>query len=137
MNQGIEAGASVDASDTVGERNTATTSRDTALGRLHARREQGRARPTLVRVILGGIGAVLFVASIPLIVVFPEAGIPVLLIGLRYLAVEVNWAARAYVWTDWRFCQARAWLYRQPRWVHAAMIISFVVVAAVVVWSVV
>jgi xanthine/uracil permease len=124
----------VDASDALGERNTAITNRDAALARLHARRERGQARPTLVRVILAGIGAVLFVASVPLTVVFPEAGVPVLLIGLRLLAVEVDWAARAYVWTDWRFCQARDWLYRQPRWVHVALGISFLVLGAAIVW---
>lgn|GEM_PF-2926931 len=121
-------------SETVGDRSTATTSRDAALARLHARRERGRARPRVVRSILCGIGAVLFVTSIPLIVVFPEAGIPVLLIALRYLAVEVDWAARAYVWTDWRFCQARDWLYRQPRSVHVAMGISFLMLGAAIVW---
>jgi xanthine/uracil permease len=127
----------VDASDAGGEHSTATTNRDAALARLRARRERGRARSTPVRVILGLIGAGLFVASIPLTVVFPEAGVPVLLIGLRLLAVEVDWAARAYVWTDWRFCQARDWLYRQPKAVHAALIISFVVVAVVIVWWIV
>jgi hypothetical protein len=124
----------VDASDALGERNTAISNRDAALARLHARRERGQARPTLVRVILVGIGAVLFVASVPLTVVFPEAGVPVLLIGLRLLAVEVDWAARAYVWTDWRFCQARDWLYRQPRWVHVAMGISFLMLGVAIVW---
>jgi hypothetical protein len=127
----------VEASDTPRDPNTAITSRDAALGRLHARRERGRARPALVRVILGGIGVVLFVAAIPLVVVFPEAGVPVLLVALRLLAVEVDWAARAYIWTDWRFCQARDWLHRQPRSVHAALILSFVVVAAVIVWWIV
>lgn len=125
----------MDVGGTAGERSTPI--RGTALARLHARRERGRARPTPVRVILGVIGAGLFVASIPLIVVFPEAGIPVLLIALRILAVEVDWAARAYVWTDWRFCQARDWLYRQPLAVHVAMGIGFVVVAAIIVWWIV
>ncbi len=124
----------MDASDALGERNTAITNHAAALARLHARRERGRARPTLVRAMLGGTGAVLFVASVPLTMVFPEAGVPVLLIGLRLLAVEVNWAARAYVWTDWRFCQARDWLYRQPRSVHVAMGISFLVLGAAIVW---
>lgn len=124
----------MDASDALGEHNITMTNRDSALARLHARRERGRARRPLVRVILGGIGALLLIASIPLIVVFPEAGIPVLLIALRLLAVEVDWAARAYVWTDWRFCQARDWLYRQPRAVHWAMGIGFLVLGAVIVW---
>jgi hypothetical protein len=127
----------VDASDALSERNEATTTRDAALARLRAYRERGRARSPLVRAILAGIGAVLFVGSIPLVVLLPELGVPILLIALRLLAVEVEWAARAYVWTDWRFCQVRDWLHRQPRAVHAALVIGFLVVAAVIVWWVI
>lgn len=82
----------MDASDALSERNEATTTRDAALARLRAFRERGRARSPLARAILAGIGAVLFVGSIPLVVLLPELGVPILLIALRLLAVEVEWA---------------------------------------------
>jgi hypothetical protein len=84
------------------DHNTTTTARDAALGRVFAYRERGGARPMPIRVALAVVGGVLLVASIPMIVLLPELGIPVLLIVFRLLAVESDWAARAYAWTDWR-----------------------------------
>jgi hypothetical protein len=41
------------------------------------------------------------------------------------------------VWTDWRFGQVRDWQHRQPGAVQAALVIGFLVVAAVIVWWVI
>ena len=97
-------------------------------------RERGRERSTAVRVVLAGTGACLFLASLPLVIVLPELGVPLLLFALRLLAVEVDWAARAYAWVDWRFNQARDWLHRQSGPVRAAVIIGLIVVAVALVW---
>jgi hypothetical protein len=127
----------LDASDDSGGRNSATTTRDAALARVLAYRERGRARPALMRASLGVLGAVLLVASMPMIVLLPEVGIPVLLIAFRLLAVEADWAARAYAWTDWRFAQLRDWFHRQPRAARAAIVAGLLLVAAALVWIVV
>ena len=90
------------------DHNAPSAARDAALSRVFAYRERGQARPMPVRAALAVFGGVLLVASIPMIVLLPEVGIPALLIALRLLAVEADWAARAYAWTDWRFAQMRA-----------------------------
>jgi hypothetical protein len=72
--------------------------------------------------------------AIPLCVVLPEIGVPVLLLGLRLLAVEAEWAARACVWIDWRFAQLKHWLARQSSLVRAAVVAFLGGVAVVLVW---
>lgn len=69
---------------------------DEVLERVLGRRERHRERSVFVRVgvVLAG-GAVGLVAC-PLAVIAPEFGLPLLLLGLRLLALEFDWAARAY-----------------------------------------
>ena len=116
------------------DHNTLSTARDAALSRVFAYRERGRARPMPVRAALAVFGGVLLVASIPMIVLLPEVGIPALLIALRLLAVEADWAARSYALTDWRFTQMRDWLHRQSRLVRWAIVVGLLLVAAAIVW---
>ncbi|SOJ55531.1 hypothetical protein MSIMFB_03015 [Mycobacterium simulans] len=87
-----------------------------------------------VRATLAVIGGALLVSCIPLIVLLPEAGIPALLVSFRLLAVEIDWAARAYAWTDWRFTQMRDWFHRQSGLVRAAILTGLLLVAAALVW---
>jgi hypothetical protein len=70
------------------DHNTPSAARDAAISRVLAYLERGRARPMPARAALAVFGGVLLVASIPLIVLLPELGIPALLIALRFLAVE-------------------------------------------------
>ncbi|GFG65179.1 hypothetical protein MKUB_26690 [Mycobacterium kubicae] len=118
--------------DSPDDRSAAT--REAALARVLAYRDRGRARPRPLRAFLAVLGGVLLVASIPLIVVLPELGIPALLIALRLLAVEADWAAGAYAWTDWRFVQLRQWFGRQSRVTRAAIWIVLLLLAAGLVW---
>ncbi|ORX03541.1 hypothetical protein AWC27_27775 [Mycobacterium szulgai] len=110
------------------------TTREAALARVLAYRERGRARPMPLRAVLAVVGGVLLVASVPLIVLLPEAGIPAVLVAFRLLAVELHWAARAYAWTDWRFTQLRAWFHRQSRIFRAAILAVLLVMAVALVW---
>ena len=110
------------------------TTRDEALARVLKHRERGRRRSPAVRVVLAGLGTLLVLASVPLVVVLPELGIPALLVGLRLLAVEADWAARAYAWVDWRFTQARDWLDRQSRAVRALVVVGLLAAAIALVW---
>ena len=105
-----------------------------ALDRVLAYRERGRRRSFATRAALAVVGATLLVASVPLIVVLPEVGVPALLVALRLLAVEADWAANAYAWIDWRFSQARDWFHRQSKWTRAAVIVALLVVAVALVW---
>ena len=108
--------------------------RDAALARVLAYRERGRSRSALLRALVALAGGSLLVASIPLVVLLPEIGIPAMLVGLRFLAVEVEWAARAYTWIDWRFTQAHAWFHRQSRLVRVAVLVGLLAVAVALVW---
>lgn len=117
-----------------GEQNTG---RAAALSRVFAYRERGRARSMPVRATLAVLGGVLLLACIPAIVLLPEAGIPALLIAFRLLAVEVDWAARAYAWTDWRFTQLRDWFHRQSGFGRAVILTGLLLVAVALVWLIV
>ena len=116
---------------------TVTPARDAALARVLEYRERGRARPMPTRATLAVLGGVLLLACIPLIVLLPEVGIPGLLVAFRLLAVEVDWAARAYAWTDWRFTQLHDWFRRQSGLIRAAILIGLLFVAVALVWLIV
>ncbi len=111
--------------------------RDAALGRVLAYRERGRARRMPIRAGNALVGGLLFVAAIPLIVLLPELGIPALLVSFRLLAVEAEWAARAYAWTDWRFTQLRDWFHRKSQLARVAILTALLVVAVALVWLIV
>ncbi|WP_373142841.1 hypothetical protein [Mycobacterium marinum] len=117
-----------------GDCNAATTTRDAAFARVLAYRDRTRAKPMVLRVLFAVFGVALLIVSVPLIVLLPEVGIPAVLIAFRVLAVESDWAARAYAWTDWRFAQLRAWFHRQSATVRAAVLIALLLVAAALVW---
>ena len=70
--------------------------RDEVLENVFERRERHRARSIFVRigVVIAG-GALSLVAAL-LSVIAPEFGLPLLLLGLRLLALEFDWAARLY-----------------------------------------
>lgn len=70
--------------------------RDEVLERVFERRERHRARSIFVRVgvVIAGGAVSLFAALLS--VIAPEFGLPLLLLGLRLLALEFDWAARLY-----------------------------------------
>ncbi len=107
--------------------------RDDALIRVLAYRERGRARAMPVRVGVAVLGGVLLITSIPLTVLLPEFGIPALLVAFRLLAVEADWAARAYAWTDWRFAQMHHWFARQSRLVRAVIVAGLILLAVAII----
>ncbi len=88
----------------------------------------------VLRVLLAVFGAALLIASVPLMVLLPELGIPAVLVAFRVLAIESDWAVRAYGWTDWRFAQLRDWFHRQSAIVRAAILTALLLVAAALVW---
>lgn len=111
-----------------------TTGRDEALERVLAYRDRGRNRSALSRVAFAVLGGALLAASVPLVILLPEVGIPAMLVGLRLLAVEVDWAASAFAWIDWRYVQVRQWFHRQALPVRAAVILVLLAIAVALVW---
>jgi hypothetical protein len=110
-----------------------SVSRDDARARVLAYRERGRTRAMPIRVVVAVLGGALLVVSMPLIILLPEVGIPALLVAFRLLAVEADWAARAYAWTDWRFAQLHRWFQRQSRPVRTSIVIGLILVAVAIV----
>lgn len=97
-------------------------------------RERWRGRPPAVRVALAVAGLLLGVAAIPLVVLLPEVGIPAILVALRLLAVESDWAARCYACVVWRWEQVHDWYRHQARPVRALVIAVLVAIAVALVW---
>jgi hypothetical protein len=100
-------------------------------GRLQAARERQRQRSHAARIltVLGGglVGLLGAVLLLPL----PELGLPLLLVGLRVLALEYEWAARAYVPV------ARLWERLKAlsiRWKAAIAAIAVLCVGGIVWW---
>jgi hypothetical protein len=110
------------------------TVREQAAARVEDYRARGRSRPRPVRLLLAVTGGLVLLASVPLVVVLPEAGVPILLLGLRLLAVEVAWAARACVWIDWRFSQMKQWFHRQGVLVRTAIVTGLLALAVGLLW---
>jgi broad specificity phosphatase PhoE len=90
-----------------------------------------RGRPVRILAVLGG-GFVAVVGCV-LLVPAPELGLPLLLVGLRVLALQYEWAARAYVPV------ARLWERLKKlsmRWKIAIAAVAVLAVGAIVWWLV-
>ena len=85
----------------------------------------------LIRIVFG---FTLLVAGVLLAIPLPEAGVPLLLIGLRMLGERYAWARRANEWVDARWSAATRWFHALP--VAGKIVITAVLVgvAAAVVW---
>ena len=108
--------------------------RQAALARVMQQRSAGRARPVAVRIVVAAAGVLAALVAVPLVVVLPELGVPLLLLALRLLAVEFDWAARGYAWVIWRWSQAKAWFHGASRPVRALVVVVLLVLAAGLVW---
>ena len=108
--------------------------REAALGQVMERRRTGRARPPALRVFLAAVGLAAAVVAIPLVVILPELGVPLLLIALRMLAVEFDWAARSYAWVTWRWGQAKAWYHGASATVRALVVLILLVLLIGLLW---
>ena len=101
-----------------------------ALARLEDARDRHRARSPGRRlaVLAGGWAAGLL--GVVLVLPLPELGLPLLVVGLRLLALRYDWAARAYLPV------ARLWarLKALPHAVKLALGVAAVAVVAGIVW---
>ena len=87
-----------------------------------------------MRAVTAAAGLLIALAAVPLVVVLPELGIPALLLALRLLAVEFDWAARSYTWLVWRWEHVRAWYRSRSRSVRALVIVALLAVAIALLW---
>jgi hypothetical protein len=79
-----------------GERYSGNTGHHEVLEKVLRQRELHRKRSMFVRVAVAIAGSGVGVLGAILTIVVPELGLPLLLLGLRLLAYEFDWAARAY-----------------------------------------
>jgi hypothetical protein len=70
--------------------------RDEVLERVLRQRERHPERSVFVRIGVVVAGGTISAFAGLLAVIAPEFGLPLLLLGLRLLALEFDWAARAY-----------------------------------------
>jgi hypothetical protein len=106
----------------------ATSREDLFDGLVAARaRHAERSRGARVAQVLAGLA--LLVVGIPLSVVVPELGIPGVLFGLRLLADEYDWAARAYASIAWRWERFRTWFLARPGPVKVLVVLAMSIVA--------
>ncbi len=70
---------------------------DAVLDRVLARRERHKKRSIFTRFGVVVAGGAVSIFATPLSLPAPELGLPLLLFGLRLLALEFDWAARLYV----------------------------------------
>ena len=66
--------------------------------RVRARRVRHRDRSLLVRGATVVAGSLLGLLALPLVVLLPELGVPLMLGALSLLALEFEWAIRALAW---------------------------------------
>ncbi|MFD0360715.1 PGPGW domain-containing protein [Nocardia sp. GCM10030253] len=106
--------------------------RETAARRVAARRQQHRQRSWLIRVPVAGAGVVLGIAGVPLLLI-PEFGLPLVMVSLRLLALEFEWATRAQGWVERQTIRARRWFDRQSPTVKAGLALATLAVVVVIV----
>jgi hypothetical protein len=97
---------------------------------LDAARERHRARTSVRRAaaVVGGWVALLLGAAV--VVPLPELGFPLLLVGLRVLALRYDWAARAYLPVAGLWARLRA----LPLAAKIAIGVAGIAIVAGIVW---
>jgi hypothetical protein len=119
------------------ERYSGNTGHHEALEKVLRQRELHRKRSMFVRVAVVIAGSGVGVVGAILTIVVPEIGLPLLLLGLRLLAYEFDWAARAYARVARLLRRWREWFRRLSPWIKLGLVTAAVlIVAAVVVWLV-
>ena len=70
------------------------------------------------------VGLALLLAAAPIVLILPELGVPMVIVGLQVLAPVYGWAARALAWVSARWERAQAWFERQPYLVKAGTVLG-------------
>ena len=103
--------------------------------RVLQQRERHRERSLAVRIPLMLAGSLLSVFAAALSLVLPEFGLPLLLVGLRLLAFEFDWAARAYAYVYQLAGKVRRKARNlSPRTKSALLVVAVLAAAALATW---
>jgi hypothetical protein len=108
-------------------------SRQDLVDALIAARARHAERSRTARFAQTAAGLVLLVLAVPLSLVVPELGIPGVLLALRLLADEFDWAARAYGAIAWQWERFRTWFAGRPGPVKALVVVAMSIVAIIIV----
>jgi hypothetical protein len=109
------------------------TSRQDLVDGLIAARARHAHRGLGIRAAQVAAGLALLVVAVPLSVLVVELGVPALLLSLRLLADEFDWAARAYASVAIRWERFQAWFMTQNGAVKALVLVATSIVAIVLV----
>jgi hypothetical protein len=91
------------------------------------KRESHKKRSMLLRAAYIVIGYALFIPGLPLLFIFPEAGIPLVLFGLVFLSHEYTWAGRSLLWFSKVVDAVIKWYKNLPRPIRICVEIFFAV----------
>lgn len=105
--------------------------RDLLDGLIAARARHGDRSPAARFAQVAG-GLVMLLLALPLAIVVPELGVPLLLLALRLLADEFDWAARAYATVAWRWERFRGW-FAARSWPQKALVVAALSVVALII----
>ncbi len=109
-------------------------SREAALERVMKHRAAGRAQPAFRRALRALLGLLLLIVALLLLIPLPEFGVPTMLLALRLLSIEFEWAARGYAWIAWRWEQLHRWLRRRSPATRATISLLLLALLALIVW---
>lgn len=91
------------------------------------KRESHKKRNVTVRALYVLVGLILFVPGLPLLFIFPEAGIPLVLFGLVFLSHEYVWAGRSLLWFSKVVDAVITWYKNLPRVIRISIEMFFVI----------
>ena len=94
-------------------------------------RELHQRRSILTRIGFALAGCLISVVGAVLLVLLPELGLPILLVGLRLLAYKFYWAARAYAWVAALAERFRGWYRSLPLSTRRSVVAAIVLLALV------
>ena len=97
-----------------------------------SKQEQHKRRSLLIRGCIVFAGVVIITPGVLLLVIFPEAGIPLVLAGLGLLALEYYWAGRILLWFARGVDNTVRWYHSLPRKVRYAIELFFLLIAIIV-----
>jgi hypothetical protein len=79
---------------------------------LQQRRARHRKRPMVVRLAVAVSGGLLAIVGLPVLVIAPDVGIPLLLVALGLLSLEFDWAARLVGQVITQAARSQTWFQR-------------------------
>lgn len=100
--------------------------------RIINKKEKHKQRNILVRSFYVILGFLLGIFGLPLLFVFPEAGIPIILISLAILSLEFDWAGNILTWVSLKFDKLLNWLRKQPVLFHIILATIFIAIGILI-----